>query len=50
MFEGENKFVVANDSCIADVLRGKRKIEDVCFGCIIFLIKGSDSSDVEIFK
>ena len=50
VFEGENKLLVAEDSCIADILKGKTKIEDVCFGCIIFLIKRFSSDDVVIVK
>ena len=42
----QNKLLVAEDGCIADVLRGRKKKETVCSGCVIFIIKRSDLSDV----
>ena len=42
----QNTLLVAENGCIADVLRGRKKIETVCSGCVIFIIKRSDPSDV----
>ena len=50
VFEGENKLLVAEDSGIASVLRGKKEIEDVCSGCVFFLIERFSPSDVVIIK
>ena len=50
VFEGENKLLVAEDSCTASVLRGKKEIEDVCSGCVFFLIERFSPSDVVIIK
>ena len=43
-----NKLIVANDSCVADVLRGKKHINDICSGCEVFIMKRFDDSDVVI--
>ena len=50
VFEGENKLLVAEDSGIASVLRGKKEIEDVCSGCVFFLTERCSPSDVVIIK
>ena len=38
------------NSSIASVLRGKKEIEDVCSGCVFFLIERFSPSDVVIIK
>ena len=48
MFTEQNKLLVANDSCIADVLRGHKSIENSCVGCVIFIIKRFTADDVVI--
>ena len=50
VFEGENKLLMAEDTCTARVLRGKKEIEDVCSGCVFFLIERFSPSDVVIIK
>ena len=35
MFTEQNKLLAANDSCIADVLRGHKSIENSCIRCVI---------------
>ena len=46
----QNMLLVAENGCIADVLRRRKKIETVCSGCVIFIIKRSDPSDVTVFN
>ena len=48
MFTEQNKLLVANDSCIADVLRGHKSIANSCIGCVIFIIKRFTADDVVI--
>ena len=48
MFTEQNKLLVANDSCIADVLRGHKSIENSCVGCVIFIIKRFIADEVVI--
>ena len=50
VFEGENKLLVTEDTCTASVLRAKKEIEDVCSGCVFFLIERFSPSDVVIIK
>ena len=48
MFMEQNELLVANDSCIADVLRGHKLIENSCVGCVIFIIKRFTADGVVI--
>ena len=48
MFTEQNKLLVPDDSCIADVLRGHKSIENSCVGCVIFIIKRFTTDDVVI--
>ena len=48
MLTEQNKLLVAKDSCIADVLRGHKSIENSCVGCVIFIIKRFTADDVVI--
>ena len=50
VFEGKNKLLVTEDTCTVSVLRGKKEIEDVCSGCVFFLIEQFSPSDVVIIK
>ena len=43
-----NKLIVANDSCVADVLIGKKHINDIRSGCEVSIMKRFDDSDVVI--
>ena len=42
----QNSLLAAENGCIVDALRGRKKIETVCSGCVIFIIKRYDLSDV----
>ena len=48
MFTEENKLLDADDSCIADVLREHKSIENSCVGFVIFIIKRFTADDVVI--
>ena len=41
-------FVVCETTCIAQILKGKCNIEDICNGCIQFMLERFKDSDVKI--
>ena len=43
-----NKFLVVDNTCIAQILKGKCNIENICNGCIQFMLERFKDSDVKI--
>ena len=43
-----NKFLVVDNTCIAQILKGKCNIENICNGCIHFIVGRIKDSDVKI--
>ena len=43
-----NKFLVVDNTCIAQILKGKCNIENICNGCIQFMLERFRDSDVKI--